>query len=550
MRMHTDLPTLERRLLLLATLLLVIGQFVNLGIQPLYLEEPRRVIISMEMVANGNLIVPTLLGELYYNKPPVYNWLLIASAAVFGGWHEFALRLPTVISLLLWCWLVYLAGRTRFGQRFGWYSALCLACCGAFLYYFSLLAEIDIFYSLLTWASLTGIFFFTRREKWWLLYLTVYLAAAIGFLTKGLPSIAFAGISLVVWLAWNKRWRHLFSLAHLVSVLLFFGIVGGYYWWYAQYEDPSPFLTRLWSETSDRTLSEGSGFLSFLTHLVTFPLNLWANLLPAGGLLVVFAFRQKNWQAFRQNHFLVFCGVMFVANVLIYWLTPAERLRYVYMLFPFLVYVFVWFWQQPDNARWAQKTLRWASGLFIHLLPLGALAILWVPDLQPLPGLGWISGVFFILFASLAVLFWRKPDYPFAQLILAIALSRWLFALTVLPQRNLDGGAFRDRMRAEQIHELIGEAPLHTEGEDKVIAYTSIAYLDRLRSEYVSRNDSLMHGRYYLVTPDSIAPVLSDTLLEYRYDGLDQQLIKVLSPSTTTTKVDELMHLRSVDRDP
>lgn len=528
MHMHTDLSTLERRLLFMATLLLVIGHFANLGLQPLYLEEPRRVIISMEMLANGNLIVPTLLGELYYNKPPVYNWLLIASTVLFGGWNEFALRLPTVLSLLLWCWVTYLVGRSQFGSRYGWYSALCLACCGAFLYYFSLLAEIDIFYSLLTWTSLVGIYFFSRHNRWWALFLMVYTAAGIGFLTKGLPSLAFAGISLVAWLVWTRQWKRLFSWAHLVSGLVFLGIVGGYYWWYAQYEDPTPFLTRLWSETSDRTLSESSGFLSFLTHLVTFPVNLWANLLPAGGLLIVFAFRQKAWRAFRQHDFLVFCGLVFAANVLIYWLTPAERLRYVYMLFPFLIFAFVWFWQQPDNARWAQKTLRWSSGLFIHLLPLGALAILWIPDLQPIPGLGWISAIFFLLFAAVALLFWRKPDYPMAQLILAIALSRWLFALTVLPQRNLDGGAFRDRARAERIHELVGDAPLHTEGEDKVIAYTSVAYLDKLRSDYVRRNDSLLVDRYYLVTPDSIVPVLSDTLLEYRYDGLEQQLIRVL----------------------
>jgi len=515
--------------LILATLVLVVGHFVNLGVQPLYLEEPRRVIISMEMVANKNLIVPTLLGELYYNKPPVFNWLLIASTSLFGGWSEFALRLPTVLSMLLWCWLVFVVGRSEFSLRYGWYSALCLACCGAFLYYFSLLAEIDLFYSLFTWAGLMGIFFLTRRKQWVTLFLTVYLAAAIGFLTKGLPSVAFAGISLVAWLTWTGNWKRLFSLAHVGGGMLFLAVVGGYYWWYAQYQDPSPFLTRLWTETSDRTLSEGSGLSSFLTHLLTFPINLWANLLPVGGLLVIFAFRQKSWQAFRQNDFLTFCGVIFLANVLIYWLTPAERLRYVYMLFPFLIYALVWFWQQPNNDRRAQKALQWISGLFIHVLPLAALAILWVPDLQPIRGLGWISGLFFVLFLSLAVLFWRKPDYPMAQLILAIALSRWLFALTVLPQRNLDGGALRDRARAEQIHQLVGDAPLHTEGEDKVIAYTSIAYLDRLRSDYVSRNDSLIMGRYYLVTPDSIAPVLSDTLLEYRYDGLDQQLIRVRS---------------------
>ena len=52
-------------------ILLIVSLFINLGMQPLYLEEPRRAIIALEMIFNKNFIVPTELGEFYYNKPPL-----------------------------------------------------------------------------------------------------------------------------------------------------------------------------------------------------------------------------------------------------------------------------------------------------------------------------------------------------------------------------------------------------------------------------------------------------------------------------------------------
>ena len=81
-----------------AAFLLLIGYLFNLGVQPLYLEEPRRTIVAMELLENQNFWVPTLIGEYYYNKPPLYNWLLIAFSKLFDGFNEFGLRLPTVLS--------------------------------------------------------------------------------------------------------------------------------------------------------------------------------------------------------------------------------------------------------------------------------------------------------------------------------------------------------------------------------------------------------------------------------------------------------------------
>jgi len=533
--MRQPLEQLEKQLLMAATLILAVGHFIHLGTQPLYLEEPRRAIIAMELLENGNLLVPTLLGDYYYNKPPLFNWVLLGFVALAGSFQEWALRLPTVISLFLWAGIIYEFGRRYVGVRFGWYSALLTVTCGAFLYYFSLIAEIDLFYSLITFSAILALFYGYERQQWLTTFIAVYGLTALGFLTKGLPSVAFAGISILTWLFYQRDWRRLFSWQHIAGGTFFLVLTGLYYWGYAQFHDPTLVLERLWSESSNRTVAGDSGLGAFLGHLLTFPLNVWVNLLPVAGLLLIFLFandRQTGWTALRKHSFMWFCFLMLIANISLYWLSPGTRLRYIYPLFPFAIYLLVWFWLQPKMRQWPGKVFRTVAGVLIHLLPLGALAILWVPALDFLPYRPVLSISFALSLSAGVWFFWRKPPsslertrYTLLILLLGIGLSRWLFAFTVLPQRAQAGGAYNNKQRAGRIHELTQNAPVHTVGEDKVIAYTSIFYLDRLREKTVRRQDTLIPGEYYLITRDSAWHPEADTLLEYRYNNLDQYLI-------------------------
>ena len=150
MRPKLTIDRLEIYLLLAATIILAIGLLLNLGVQPLYLEEPRRCMIAMEMLENGNWLVPTELGDFYYKKPPVYNWMLMISALSFGGFSELALRLPTVLSAVAVSVLMFFLGRKYVDWRFGWITALLFPLSGGILFYFSILAEIDLFYSFVT----------------------------------------------------------------------------------------------------------------------------------------------------------------------------------------------------------------------------------------------------------------------------------------------------------------------------------------------------------------------------------------------------------------
>ena len=53
----------------------------NLGMRTLRLEEGRRATPAREMLANDDFVRPTMYGETYLSKPPIYFWIV----AVIGS---------------------------------------------------------------------------------------------------------------------------------------------------------------------------------------------------------------------------------------------------------------------------------------------------------------------------------------------------------------------------------------------------------------------------------------------------------------------------------
>lgn len=64
-------------------------------------EEGRRVLPAVHMIQTGNWIVPSVGGVDYYSKPPGINWLVAISFIITGHQSEFAARLPSVLSVLI-----------------------------------------------------------------------------------------------------------------------------------------------------------------------------------------------------------------------------------------------------------------------------------------------------------------------------------------------------------------------------------------------------------------------------------------------------------------
>jgi 4-amino-4-deoxy-L-arabinose transferase-like glycosyltransferase len=124
--------------------------YFKLGEQPLQMEEPRRAMVALEMDLSGQYVAPTLYGEFYYNKPPLWNWMILLGYKIFVSYSGLAVRFFSVLSFLLMGLSIYFIGKKYISDSFGAYSSLFFMISGDILFHFSQLGEIDLFYSYIT----------------------------------------------------------------------------------------------------------------------------------------------------------------------------------------------------------------------------------------------------------------------------------------------------------------------------------------------------------------------------------------------------------------
>ena len=93
-------PNLSTGLLIL--LLITVSFYVNLGGWPLFdVDEGAFSAATKHLVDSGDYVTPYLYGEPRFDKPILIYWLQGISISAFG-FNEFALRLPSALSLSLW----------------------------------------------------------------------------------------------------------------------------------------------------------------------------------------------------------------------------------------------------------------------------------------------------------------------------------------------------------------------------------------------------------------------------------------------------------------
>ena len=303
---------------------------LKLDYLPLIFEEPRRALVSLEMILSRNYVVPKINGFEYYNKPPFYNWILAAFFQLFGT-HEWVVRLPTYLSLFAIAGINYRFYSIRIGGHPALLSSFFFLLSGHVLFYFSFIGEIDITYSLIVYSQVLVFIYFHDKGKLWAMFGWSYALMTVGFMTKGLPSIAFQGLTIIGFALYYRRWVYLFHPANFLFLALSLLCLAGYFKLYANHSDPIPYLAQLVNESSKRTSLDIVSILvnpikvigEFLK--ITFP---WC-------LLAIPLLFKRNRQL-ASNHWITFGLLFIIANVWLYLLSLGTRDRYLYMFLPFI----------------------------------------------------------------------------------------------------------------------------------------------------------------------------------------------------------------------
>src|SRR5215212_10089915 len=210
-------------------ILYCIAVIVNLGYLPLDGEEPRRAVVSIEMLHSGNLIMPTIFGWEYFNKPAVFNWFMTLIMYITGNSSEWSVRIISLLVVVCWAVCHYFFTRKFFPKNIAALSALFLAT-GLDLFFYSLShgGEIDIFYGFIVYLQVAFLFYYGHQKKWLQLFIWSYFFCAVGFLTKGFPSLLFQGLTLLAFCVYQRSVLLLFRWQHFLGILVFALLVGCY----------------------------------------------------------------------------------------------------------------------------------------------------------------------------------------------------------------------------------------------------------------------------------------------------------------------------------
>ncbi|MXV52699.1 hypothetical protein GS399_17130 [Pedobacter sp. HMF7647] len=503
--------------------------FYNLGLQPLFADEPTRANVALEMILSKRFSVPTVGGEYYYNKPPVYNWILASLYLLTGSFSEFVTRLPAVVPMFLFAVTIYYStAHFLKNNTTALLAGIFFLVNGRMLFYDSMLGHIDIFYSWLTYISFMLMFYFSQRNEWFKLFFFTYLITAITFLSKGLPSVVFQGLSLIALTTYTGNFKKLFSWQHIIGGSVFVLIVGGYFYNYWLHNpNVVGYLDTMWHQSSQRTATKFS-FWNNVMYVLKFPFEHLVHLLPVT-LLIVYCFNREFIKRLFETPFLKFVVILLLANIWIYWLSPMTRPRYLLMLYP-LIFVVI----SDAYVTFQGRLPRFNTILFYFVATACSIVTIILPIIlmletpQNVDYLVLKACIVFLLMAALCLLIWQIPSQKIVLFFAFLVILRLGFSFFVIPERNQDAKKYRAiaiEMGAISKGKPFYFYSYHPHVEDIPFYDRLIFYIERSRMQMLKIVDQDNMSGYYLTFDKNLENPSAALVKEYE-DGLKLFFVK------------------------
>jgi 4-amino-4-deoxy-L-arabinose transferase-like glycosyltransferase len=217
---------------------------------------------ALEMLADGQWVVPHYAGMLFLDKPPLVNWLTAGSFVALGGFSEFAARLPAALSAIGLAVLVAWLARRFYGNLAGLFAGLIQATC-VYAYMQGRLGEIDMPFAFFIaaahaalavawgggkvgrWGGGNGVTSFPRSHVPSFALapaLAFYLSAAAATLAKGPLAVVLIGASVIAFCILQRNWRYFVAVLTTPALLVYVLLVGG--WFVAAYAQAGGAATR------------------------------------------------------------------------------------------------------------------------------------------------------------------------------------------------------------------------------------------------------------------------------------------------------------------
>jgi 4-amino-4-deoxy-L-arabinose transferase-like glycosyltransferase len=425
------------------------------------------------------------------------------------------MRLPRVMFLLVFAYTVFHFVRKELGTRMGILAAMMFLTNGRVLFYESMHGLIDITFSWLTYLFFMASYRLMRQGRILAVFLVSYAITAVSYLMKGLPSLVFCAISLLVLFISQKKFKSLLSWKHIAGIAVLVVIVGSYYLIYfmRNHIAAEDVFSTLLGETTRRTVIR-FGVWQTILHLITFPLEMFYHFFPWTILAILF-FRKGSLKLVRSHPFLNYNLLIIVFNIILYWTSPEVHPRYILMLIPLLYTIIGWLYLEyrQQGSVWTKVLDIIFLGMLV-LATFGTWAPMFVDPAKTLPMIGLICTLLFLFMVLVTYTAWKEPAERILWVAIALLVIRAGFNFIIQPARELESLDVKVRDLGRQIgRETAGKElyvwwnpkkPLDPYYGKKRTDYPFLYYIVTERDEVVRYSSEMVPGRYYIANPADI----------------------------------------------
>lgn len=187
-------------------------------------DETRYAAMAREILERRDWLTMYLNHNIFYEKPPLYFWMLAGSYKMFGGVSEAAARFPVALVASFGVFYTYYFGKKVISRLFGFVSSLILLSSVMFLI-LTRVAILDMLIATFEMATVySGFLTYFCEDKnkkyfWW----SAYVFSALAVLSKGLPGVIIPfGVLFTTALVTGKLKEMFKPVNFIVGAALFF----------------------------------------------------------------------------------------------------------------------------------------------------------------------------------------------------------------------------------------------------------------------------------------------------------------------------------------
>jgi len=356
-------------------------------------EESRYALVAKNMVDSGDYLRPhTVIDEgnekPYFDKPPLYFWLTAISFKVFGTDNlTFSARVVPAVGAALALVAVYLVASAMFNHILGLVSTACMLTM-AMTIWFGKYVRMDIylaaFIGFALWAFIKG---YQRPEKkrWFIL---MYLALALGFLTKGPIAIVIPAAVIVIFLLLQRRMGLIWRMRLILGVAILIVLVGP--WFVYMMVEYKTYFQEFFIRHNALRFCQSKLF-GHDESFVRYPLVILGCLLPWTGGTILACARyaggafKRNGNDWQSQFLLIWAGFVLV----FFAVSATRRVNYILpALIPLALLTgryFYDYWESDFRTRRMHKTFLWAypvafanCAFVVAVLTAGAIGAIYV----------------------------------------------------------------------------------------------------------------------------------------------------------------------------